>query len=178
MIEVLAAVLMVLSVWLAGKQETLNWPIGIVAVVLYGWVFWQAGLYGAAGLQALYLAQSIWGWIEWSAEDKPIRQLDRTGWLHVAVAFFVGLLWTYCGLLSFSVAPFLDAVTVVLSLIATWLLTYRYLDTWYVWAATNVLYAGLFLSQGLYVTASLSLALLVVNRIAFLSWTHPQPQAP
>ncbi|NLC10558.1 MAG: nicotinamide mononucleotide transporter, partial [Gammaproteobacteria bacterium] len=44
-IESLAALLGVLSVYLMTRQRPIAWPIGLVMVLLYSWVFFVARLY-------------------------------------------------------------------------------------------------------------------------------------
>ncbi len=175
MIEILASLLILASVWLAARQSIWNWPVGILGVCGFGWVFWQARLYAAAGLQVVFLVQSAWGWWTWSRPDRTVRRATEPLFWHlgyrgliVGFGIWSALTWTA------SPSPAMDALTCTLSLIATYLLTYRYLETWAVWGVTNVLYAGLFLSQELYATAALSLTLIGLNRIAYLSWSRPQ----
>lgn len=171
MIEIIASLLTLLCVWLAGRQSLLNWPVGIVAVCCFGWVFWQAKLYAAAALQVVFLVQSAWGWWTWGRQQDVVKCVDRA-----ELPFWVGQtllaavpLWLILTAAR-AAAPLMDALTFCLSLLATYLLTYRYIETWAVWGVTNVLYAGLFLSQGLYAAAALSLTLVGINRIAYLSW--------
>lgn len=173
MIEIVAALLTLLCVWLAGRQSIWNWPVGIVAVCCFGWVFWQARLYAAAGLQVVFLVQSAWGWWQWSQPEQRVRRASEPLLWHLGAIGLLGgmaiwsrLTWTA------SPSPVMDALTCALSLVATYLLAHRYLETWIVWGVTNVLYAGLFLSQGLYATAALSLVLIGLNRIAYLSWSR------
>src|SRR2546423_10064432 len=82
LLEVSAAITTVLCAWLTVKNRISNWPWGIVAVLLYGWVFWQAKLYAQTGLQILYfLPCCIYGWWAWAKfgptqnDDLPIVSL-------------------------------------------------------------------------------------------------------
>jgi nicotinamide mononucleotide transporter len=52
-------------------------------------------------------------------------------------------------------APFLDALTTVMSLAAQYLLTKKFIENWYIWLAVDVIYVGLYFSRGLYLTAVL-----------------------
>ena len=57
-----AAVLFTLAnVWLAVKENIWCWPTGIVGVILYAFVNYEARLYSNAALQLIYLALSIHG---------------------------------------------------------------------------------------------------------------------
>ncbi len=180
MIEAIAGALTLLSVYLAGRQNVWTWPTGIVSVVLFASVFWDARLYAAAGLQVGYVAQSIWGWVAWGRDEGKPRRLAASKWPSLICSCMVAQFPLYLVLMAaHSPSPMLDAITFVLSVAATWLLTYRYIESWYVWSVVNVLYAFLFATQGLYLTMTLSLVLLGINRMALLSWTRSlQSTAP
>ncbi len=55
----------VVTVWLLVRQHILNWPVGILNVVLLMVVFWSAGLYADAGLQVVYIVLGLYGWWAW-----------------------------------------------------------------------------------------------------------------
>jgi nicotinamide mononucleotide transporter len=52
-------------------------------------------------------------------------------------------------------APFLDALTTVLSLIAQYLLNFKRLENWFVWITADVIYVYLYIYKELYLTAVL-----------------------
>lgn len=51
MIELIAATISALGVWLMAKRLRWGWPVGLVSVLIYGWVFVDAKLYSDALLQ-------------------------------------------------------------------------------------------------------------------------------
>jgi nicotinamide mononucleotide transporter PnuC len=53
-------------VWLVVRQKIANWPLGIIAVVLLGWLFFNIQLYASMALHIIYfLPIQIWGWYNW-----------------------------------------------------------------------------------------------------------------
>lgn len=50
-LELFAAVLGVVAVWLTVKQNPWCWPIGLVMVLLYSWIFFDIKLYSSMLLQ-------------------------------------------------------------------------------------------------------------------------------
>src|SRR5438270_462098 len=65
LLELFAALITAYSVWLTARENIWCWPTGVVSVILYGWIFWQAKLYANAWLQAFYLVLIAYGWYEW-----------------------------------------------------------------------------------------------------------------
>ncbi|MBC8172542.1 MAG: nicotinamide mononucleotide transporter [Chitinophagales bacterium] len=63
--EIVAAVTGVLSVWFAKKENILVYPVGIVSVLLYVYVFIGVKLYADAGINFYYFIVSIYGWYYW-----------------------------------------------------------------------------------------------------------------
>ncbi len=52
-------------------------------------------------------------------------------------------------------SPWLDAGTTAVSLIAQWMMTRKLLENWSVWTVVNLVYVGMYLSQGMLPSAGL-----------------------
>ncbi|MCE6983890.1 nicotinamide riboside transporter PnuC, partial [Pseudomonas frederiksbergensis] len=68
-LELFAAVLGVIAVWLTAKQNPWCWPIGLVMVLLYTWVFYDVKLYSDMLLQLVYAVLQLYGWWQWTRPD-------------------------------------------------------------------------------------------------------------
>jgi nicotinamide mononucleotide transporter len=66
--------------------------------------------------------------------------------------------------------PWLDALLTTTSLVAQWMMTRKILENWLVWIALDVVYVPMFISQGLYATALLYAAFLVLALMGFVEW--------
>src|SRR6478609_5821917 len=80
LLELFAAAVGALSVWLSVRQNIWSWPTAIVNVVLYTIVFYDAKLYADMGLQVIYAVLSIYGWYEWlyGGEGRTELRVTRT----------------------------------------------------------------------------------------------------
>src|SRR5918999_4857238 len=65
LIEVTGAAFGIASVFLSARQNVWNWPLGIINVTLYIFVFYEAKLYADMGLQAVYIVLAAYGWWHW-----------------------------------------------------------------------------------------------------------------
>ena len=63
--EVLGFATGLVNVALLVRQHILNWPLGILNVLLLMLVFWSSGLYADAGLQIVYVVLGLYGWWAW-----------------------------------------------------------------------------------------------------------------
>ncbi len=159
------------------RQNVWCWPVGLVNVSLFIVVFFHARLYGSTALQGVYVALCLYGWYQWlhGGSDHGRLEVSRTpgtwalglGVTGVAFSIALGLfLWQRTD----AVLPFWDAGTTGFSLVAQWMTTRKWIETWLVWIVVDVVYVGMYLSQGLYPTAGLYAAFLVLAVLGLVEW--------
>lgn len=176
-LEWFAAATGLLSVLLTARRNLLCWPIGLLSVVAYAWFFWELKLYADSGLQAFFFATSIYGWYHWARGGPDhgkalIRQLAWPGKLETLGAVLASaacLGWLLSRHTDASL-PFLDAPAACLSIAAQLLLMRKYLDSWYLWIAVDVLSLGLYAAKDAWVTFGLYAVLLVLAVGGCLAW--------
>ena len=173
-LEVAAFVTGVATVFLAARQHVWNWPIGIVNVALYALLFWQVRLYADAGLQVVYLVLAVYGWWAWlhgGSQGAPLRVRRASPRLLSLVivlgAGFAAALGLTLARHTDASVPLLDSALTGASLVGQFLMTRKYLESWPVWVATDVVYVGLFVARGMYPTA---LLYAVFTGLALYAW--------
>ena len=67
-------------------------------------------------------------------------------------------------------APFWDALTTVLSLIAQFMLTRKLFENWFVWITADVIYVGLYIYKDLYLTSILYAIFLAMCVAGAIQW--------
>jgi nicotinamide mononucleotide transporter len=176
--EVLAFATGALCVWLVARQHIANWGVGIANCLLFILIFTDSGLYADAALQLVFIALGAFGWWNWargggSGEDTlPVSRTGRAEWLGLAVAGGAGL-GAITALLSTatdSTVPFWDALTTVLSLLATYGQCRKRLESWYLWIAADIVYVPLYAYKGLYLTAILYIGFMALCVTGLVSW--------
>ncbi|MDQ6633319.1 MAG: nicotinamide riboside transporter PnuC [Gemmatimonadota bacterium] len=178
-LELFAAIVGAISVWLSVRQNILSWPTAIVNVVLYAIVFYQAKLYADMGLQVVYAALSIYGWYEWlyggegRTELHVTRTHTRLGVLLSLIALSgAAVLGTLLRHTTDAALPYMDSLLSSTSLVAQWMMTRKKLENWLVWIAVDVLYVGMFIFKGLYLTAGLYAVFLALAVRGYIDWRH------
>lgn len=76
-----------------------------------------------------------------------------------------------------STVPFWDALTTVLSLQATYLLTRKRLENWWVWIVADVLYIALYAHKELYLTSVLYAGFLGLCIAGLVQWRREPHKA-
>lgn len=184
-LEGLAAAFGVISVYLSTRQNIWSWPTAIVNVALYTIVFYQGGLYGQMGLQPIYLVLSIYGWHQWlhgGAQGSELRVTRASPRLLATLGVLNLAAWMALAAIlrrTDAALPWLDAILATTSLVAQWMMTRKILENWIFWIAVDVVYVPTFISLGLYATAMLYTAFLVLALMGVVEWrrsiTAPAP---
>lgn len=177
-VEVAGFVTGALCVWLVARQNPWNWPIGIANNIAFLVLFWGSGLYADSGLQVVYVVLALYGWWAWlrGGEQHSTLHVSRTTtrqwlWLAVAGVLGTGLLHWVLTTFTESTVPFWDAITTVLSLLATWGQARKKVECWWLWIAADVIYVPLYAYKELYLTAVLYVGFMVLCVIGLRSWT-------
>ena len=183
--EALALVFNLAYVGLAIVQSVWCWPAGFVGAGLTLFVFVQARLYGTAALQLVYMALMVYGWYQWrhGGEKGGRRQVSRTPrrWrigLGVAGAAFAAALALFLAQRTDAALPIWDAGTTSFSLVAQFMTTRKWIETWLVWIVVDTVYVGMLVSQELHLMSALYLVYVVLAVVGFLSWRRSMRGAP
>ena len=162
--EIIGTVLGVIGVWLMIRQNIWGWPVGLVQVAVYGWVFFDARLYSDAILQVFFFAIQAYGWWHWlrGAHDAarstvPVKRLElkaQAGWFVLGTVATVA--WgTFMHHTTDAALPWWDAFILVFSLIAQWLQARKILENWAGWMIVNLFAIGVYWAKDLRLTAGL-----------------------
>ncbi|MBZ4652243.1 MAG: Nicotinamide mononucleotide transporter [Proteiniphilum sp.] len=180
-IEPIAALLGILSVWYARKENILVFPFGIASVAIYIYICFLARLYANAGINVVYLASNIYGWYMWSrtGDDNQKLQISRNtptqnilSWtavvvIYVVVFFLLRRVNSSDSDYLHSLLPWIDASNTAFFLVATILMAVKKLENWQFWIIGNIVSIPIYASQELYFTAiqySVFLVLAILGR--------------
>ena len=178
-IEAIAVVCGLTCVALTIRQNIWCWPIGLVQVTLYVFIFYQVKLYSDLILHLIYIALQIYGWHHWlhGRNDREPLMVSRLSlqarliWLTVAVLGSGG--WGYMrDLYTDASVPYGDAFTTVASLIAQWLLARKHLESWLFWIAVDIVAIGIYWHKELYLTSVLYAVFLVLATLGWFAWRN------
>lgn len=174
-LEVCALTLGLAYAVLAVRRNRYCWVSGGLSSAILVGLAAQAQLPMQAGLNLYYVVMSVYGWWRWTAEGAEAQRIGTWPlWAHALglAAVFAAAAATAQLLAADTRAahPFLDSVTTWASLLTTWLVAQVKLESWLYWIAIDLALAGLFASQGLYITALLFVIYLGISAVGFASW--------
>lgn len=175
--EAIGVLFGIVSVWLIAHQNVWGWPSGLVNVLLFIVVFYDARLYAATGLQVVYVALLLYGWYSWQrggpghgrleVKRTPVRMLARL--LAVGALFAVALGTTLSRHTDASL-PFLDASLTSFSLVAQGMQARKWIENWVLWLAVDVCYVAMYAYKSLFLTAGLYVVFFGLAVIGYVEW--------
>ena len=176
-IELFAAVITLLSIWLATKENIWYYPTGVVALLLYTYTFFVAKLYAETFLQLVCLVLMIYGWYEWlhggdAKTELPVSRTPRWAWLAgitsgvIVSAITIWVQLTYTD----NPAPYVDSSLMAWSLVAQWMTARKWIENWILWILVNTVSVPLYVSRELWVTAVLYVGLWILAFIGYFQW--------
>lgn len=174
--EVSAFITGVIGVYLAAVEHLLLWPISIVNVLIYAWVFYTGRLYADMTLQFFYFALCIHGWWSWmhggaKETELKISRLTPKQWGLAVVAVVVGTA-IYTPLVAHykGSAPFVDSLLTSASIVAQILLNRKVFDNWIMWILIDAAYVPLYVSRHFEATAILYFLFIVLAVVGLVNW--------
>ena len=181
-LEAIAAVLGVISVWFVVRRNVWAFPIGIVMVSLYSVVFYREKYYADMFLQGVYVIMQIQGWILWTRGEKAldekiaIRRLSIPQWGITASLVLVGTIVAGFLLQRYTDAalPYLDAFTTVVSLSAQWWMNKKYLENWLLWIGVDAVYLYQYSVKSLFLTTGLYAVFLGLAIMGYQEWRRKE----
>ena len=183
-LELFAALLGIISVWYARKENILVFPFGIANVLIYVYICFVARLYANAGINVVYLISNIYGWYMWSRTDADSQKLQITrnspkqsviSWaavvlIYVAVFFLLRFVNRTDTEYIQSYLPYIDSFNTAFFLVATILMALKKLENWQFWIIGNIVSIPIYASQGLYFTSGQYTVFLVLAILGWREW--------
>lgn len=176
-IEAIAAGAGLVCVALLVRQSIWNFPFAIVQVLLSAYVFYHQRFYSDVILQGFFVILNVYGWVHWARGENrdsalPVITLSRrgiAGWV-VATILLTAVWGTFAKTVLNAAAPYLDGFILVGSLVAQWLTARKYLESWWLWIAVDVVAVPLYASRDLYFLSGLFALFIVLCVIGLREW--------
>ena len=175
--ELAAALITLFSIWLGTRQNIWYYPTGIVALVMYTWIYYGAKLYAESVLQVVCLGLMIYGWYEWlhggeHKEELPVSKTPPWAWIAGTIVGIAGsaiVIWVQLTYTD-NPSPYVDSSLFVWSLVAQWMTARKWLENWLVWVVINTISVPLYITRELWITAGLYVGLWILAILGYVKW--------
>ncbi len=157
------------AVWLASRANIWSWPLGLINVTLFFFLFYQVQLYPDMFLQVFFFITNLVGWWRW-ANPKPFEEdrkrelkvsfMPRKQLLFIALVGIGGTVifgsmashlheWFPALFTLPSAFPYADSFVTVMSIAATFLMIQKKVESWGIWILVDAVATVMYFRKGI-----------------------------
>jgi len=172
-LELLAFIFGVWSVWMAKRANIWVYPTGIIGTTITMHLFFTDRLLGDMLMNAYYSLMSIYGWWEWSRQKdgEKVRQITTMtskekglGLALVLITMLVTYMVYHVTNTAMDLSNVIDIFTSGVFFTAMWLMARKKLESWILWISADLITIPLYAYRG---WGMLSLQYLIFTILAF-----------
>lgn len=180
-LEGIAFVFGILSVWFAKKANIWVYPTGIICTIITVYLLYVNEYFGDMMMNFYYSLMSVYGWWNWSRKKEgdyvvPISRTNRKEKLVGILMFVMTMIVTFLVYKGFDytleIPNYIDIVTSGIFFTAMWYMANKKLENWTLWIIANVITVPLYAYRGL---GMLSLQYIVFTILAiqgYIEWKN------
>ena len=181
-LELIAVVSGIVSVWLAKKESVLLYPIGSLSVIIWFYLCYNSNLFGQSLVNFFFLIMNIYGWYNWLRKKE-----DNSNFVNVssnsfrdnlisigAVVLLIPIL--YFGLKSFQAADnslffvLVEMFITAMNFVAMWLMAWKRIENWIFWIIADILCIPLFVYNEYYLSVVQFVFFIVIAFMGYYQW--------
>jgi nicotinamide mononucleotide transporter len=188
LLEGIAVLFGILSVWFSSKENILVYPTGIINTILFTYIYaFKTGLYADSIVNIYYTIMSIQGWLIWGKkntanENLPITKSNTTAWFKalmftmfwfsILLSLIIYIMPRYLDKTQFtkSTFPVTDSINAALAFTGMWLMNKKKIEHWFFWIAVNTISIPLNASKTLAFTSVQYLIFLILAIVGYIAW--------
>jgi nicotinamide mononucleotide transporter len=179
LLESVAVVLGLLSVWFAKRDQIAVYPSGMLSTAIFVYILYQASLLGDMLINAYFFIVSIYGWYFWVRKkrqktENPISRmnpLEKRMWFvfFMIILFFVAGIYILFDKWQDWSAP-IDCFTTALFFVGMWFMARKRLEHWIFWIVGDLISIPLYLYKGLGLTSFQYLIFTLIAIFGYIQW--------
>jgi nicotinamide mononucleotide transporter len=177
-LEAIAFVFGIWSVWLAKKENILVYPTGLIATITTTYLLYKAQYFGDMTMNFYYSIMSVYGWYQWKSTTKqPELTISRTSFKEKIIGiilFILTMVITYLVYVFFDykleIPNYIDIFTSGIFFTAMWFMALKKIENWTLWIIGDCIVVPLFAFRGLGMLALQYLIFTIMAILAYIQW--------
>jgi nicotinamide mononucleotide transporter len=183
-LEFLAFVFGIASVFYAKKENILVYPTGLVTTVITVYLLYQAKYFADMTMNIYYSVMSVYGWYKWTSKSNgPNLEITRTTHrekvigvlLFIATALITYLVYKFFDY-KLEIPNYIDIFTSGLFFTAMWYMALKKIENWTLWIIGDCIVVPLFAYRGLWMLSLQYLIFTILAIMAYLEWKRTLQQ--
>ena len=177
-LEFLAFVFGIASVFYAKKENILVYPTGLVTTVITVYLLYQAKYFADMAMNIYYSVMSVYGWYKWTSKSNgPDLEITRTTHrekvigvlLFIATALITYLVYKFFDY-KLEIPNYIDIFTSGLFFTAMWYMARKKIENWTLWIVGNTFAVYIFFDRQLYIIAIQYIIFTILAISAYIKW--------
>lgn len=176
--ELWAVLFGVAYVVLAARNSVWCWVFGLLSALLWSYAtFYLYGLWIDAILQLFYAVMAVVGWWQWSSDEQgqELKISSKPFGVHLRYILLPGLVLSLVigflfGTYTPAASTYLDSLSTVFSVVATFLVIRRLIENWFYWIVVDVIYIYIYIQQGAWLFTALMILYIIIAVVGWLKW--------
>lgn len=178
-LEIIAFVFGILSVWYAKKEHILVYPTGLVATIITVYLLYRAEYLGDMMMNFYYSVMSFYGWWNWSRKkgDVYVVPISRTNTKEKIIGlllFLLTIIVTYGVYKAYNyqieIANYIDMFTSGIFFTAMWYMANKKLENWTLWIIADLITVPLYAYRGLGILSLQYVIFTILAIQGYLQW--------
>lgn len=186
-LEFLAFVFGILSVWYAKKENIWVYPTGLIATIITTYLLYVAGYLGDMMVNGYFAIMSVYGWYKWArkeneAENVAISRTNAREKITGIVLFFVTVLVVF-GIYNFfdyeiKKDNYIDIFASGIFFTGMWYMALKKIENWTLWILGDIIVTPLYAYRGLGMLSLQYLIFTILAITAYLEWKRILNKSP
>jgi nicotinamide mononucleotide transporter len=178
-LEFIAFVFGILSVWFARSENILVYPTGLVATVITVYLLFLAGYLGDMMINGYFTIMSVYGWYKWTRKVKdsdnlPITRTNNKEKIIGIGLFFITIFVVYGIYRVFdykiNIDNYIDIVVSGIFFTGMWYMANKKIENWTLWIIGDIIATPLYAYRGLGMLSLQYLIFTILAISAYLEW--------
>jgi len=183
-LEFLAFVFGIASVFYAKKENILVYPTGLITTVITVYLLYQAKYFADMTMNVYYSVMSVYGWYKWTSKSNgPDLEITRTTHrekvigvlLFIATALITYLVYKFFDY-KLEIPNYIDIFTSGLFFTAMWYMALKKIENWTLWIIGDCIVVPLFAYRGLWMLSLQYFIFTILAIMAYLEWKRTLQQ--
>lgn len=177
-LEFVAFIFGILSVYFAKKENILVYPTGIISTIITVYLLYKAKYFGEMTVNFYYSIMSVYGWYMWSKkQNQPVLHISRTNNKEKIIGILLFFLTIFICILIYNFFDYqiehinyIDIFTTGIFFTAMWYMALKKIENWSLWIIGNLIVIPLFAYRGLGILSIQYFIFTIMAVAAYIEW--------
>ncbi len=178
-LEIIAVIFGLLSVWYAKKDNILVFPTGLINTSIYVFLLYKWSLLGDMMINFYYFVMSIYGWYIWSRKTNnvtefPIAKISEYEKKLSIIIFLLTVSFVVVVYLFFNKftnwMAYVDTFITGVFFVGMWLMAKRKIENWIFWIIGDLVSIPLYFAKGYTFTSFQYIIFTILAISAYIEW--------